>query len=184
MPTAEFPTGIGRETIASAFFGQLLALLPNYQQAGNLYIAAEGQLTQAQPIALASRRYWLPGQGPNQYPRLMMLEKGEMYDRSGYNLPAIVTLIYHVIIQTADGGDQGILTATLLNDVADSVEGIVENYPSFVGSNQLNMPNGQPLVAQSRMDGREVIYISSQSARFSEMDIEVSVLVPYGTIGT
>lgn len=179
MSTPVFPTGLGREAIYSTLWTSLITLIPNAVQQGNLWVAG-GPLTSAQPIQVGSRRYHLPGQGPNTYPRIMLIEKGEIYERTTINMPAIVTLIAHVVIQTADGADQSGITATQINNMADAVEGIVENYPSAVGENQLvSSPGGPPLVFQCRMSGREVVIVSTQVARFSEQDIEVAVIATH-----
>ena len=174
---------IAREQIYFALFDQLQALSaavnPDMSQTATPYLNPK---VAAPPFMWADRRYRGLGKlGKNQYPALMMLERGEVYDRELIFGPAKVTLVAHIVVQTVFGEDPNAITATDLNNLFDAIENCIETGPAAQfqsGNNKLGPnPDGSgPLVDVVRVSGREVMYDGSLASRWSEGTMEVEII--------
>ncbi len=155
------PNGaIGREAIYAALFAQLNATL----------LSANGG-----PFNYSSRRYQPLGSlSTSQYPAFFLVERGEMYDRKHLWAPAKVSLLAHVVIQSAIGIDPNVVTATEVNDLADAVESAV-GVPSW--TKQPTPLLG--LVQIAWINGREIVVPGSIKQQYSEQDLEVELILPH-----
>jgi hypothetical protein len=149
---------LGREAIYASFFKLLETQL----------VAPGG------PFNYGNRRYRAAGQlGASQYPAFFLTEAGEDYDRSVLYAPANVTFFAHVVIQTYDGIDSEVITATESNNLADAVEDAVTAATSRTG--QLILGG---LVQEAWVNGRQVQIVSTAAAQYSEHVMGIEIVLP------
>jgi hypothetical protein len=192
---------LGREAIYGQLFNELQTLCATTNpdaQAQMLAIGLKPLPKVANPPFVFGGRRWiaLSTERMDQYPSLMLVEKGETYERELTFAPAKVTLVAHVIVQTASGQNPDDVPAILVNNLADAVEDVIETGAGRFGrgANKLAIPNldipisdpdydsiaydpGSVFVC--RISGREVIYPAISEQVFSEQIFEVEIIATH-----
>jgi hypothetical protein len=147
---------IGREAIYAALFELLTANL----------------LAPAGPFAFAARRYRPASQtGTANFPAFYLIRGREEYRRELLYGPATVVLQAHVRIQSVIGDDPNAVTETQMNNLADAVENVIENYGGELGTHTLG-----GLVQVIQIKGAQLIADASGMARYSEQTVVIEMM--------
>ncbi|MDA8051034.1 MAG: hypothetical protein M0002_13710 [Rhodospirillales bacterium] len=150
---------LGREAIYSALFQQISALL----------------LSPAGPFQYAGRRpVSISTLGAEQYPAFVLVEKGEIYDRSRLFAPARVTLLADLFIYSIHGDVPDESDVANLNALADAVEDAVQ---AACGPTAQNTLAG--LVQEAWIEGRQIVTPGSYAQRQSEQVMGLAVVLPH-----
>lgn len=181
---------IWREQIYAQLFNELQTQCASANPDVAAQIAAVGLTllpkVPSPAFAFGSRRWVAPGRLElNQYPALMLVEKGETFERELTYGPAKVTLVAHVHVQTASQ-DPNTIPATQANNLADVVQGVIETGAGQYspGASRLSVPGpsqdilglANELVFVCRVTGREVIYLAEEAQVFSQQTFEVEII--------
>lgn len=192
---------VQREIIYAQLFNVLQTLCASTNPDAAAQIAGVGLAVLPKvanpPFVFGARRYIaLSASRMDQYPALILQEKGETYERETIYGPAKVTLVAHVIAQTASGQSPDDVPAILVNNLADAIEDAIETgagrFPR--GSNKLVIPNldipptdpefgevggDYETVLVCRVSGREVIFPALAEQVFSEQIFEVEIIATH-----
>lgn len=150
---------LGREAIYSALFNQIAAIL--LQPAGPFNYAGR------RPVSIGTL-------GAEQYPALVLVEKGEDYDRSRLYAPARVTLYADLHVYSMQGDVPDESDVTNLNALADAVEDAVQAACGPTAQNTL-----EGLVQEAWILGRQVVTPGSYAQRQSEQVMGLAVTLPH-----
>jgi hypothetical protein len=150
---------LGREAIYSALFGEICALL----------VAPGGPFNYAgrRPISIGSI-------AAEQYPAFVLIEKGELYDRSRLFAPARVTLLANLFIYSMQGNVPDESDVSSLNGLADAVENAVQ---AACGPTAQNTLSG--LVQDAWIEGRQIVTPGSFGQPQSEQIMGLAVVLPH-----
>jgi hypothetical protein len=150
---------IGREAIYAALFELLTQKL----------VAPAG------PFAFAARRYRPASQtGTANFPALYLIRGREEYRRELLYGPATVALQAQLRIQSVIGEDPNAVTETQMNDLADAVEDVVENYGGPLGTQTLS-----GLVQVIQIKGAQLIADASGMGRYSEQTVVIEMMTTH-----
>jgi hypothetical protein len=149
---------LGREAIYSALFGQISVLL----------------LAPVGPFNYAGRRPVSIGTiAAEQYPAFVLVEKGEMYERSRLFVPARVTLLADLFVYSLQGDVPDESNVSNLNGLADAVENAVQ---AACGPTAQNTLSG--LVQDAWIEGRQIVTPGCFGQPRSEQVMGLSVVLP------
>lgn len=150
---------LGREVIYSALFAQISEQL----------LAPNGAFNYAGRRAVS-----IGAIAAEQYPAFVLVEKGEIYDRSKLFAPTRVTLLADLYVYTLQGDVPDESDVSGLNVLADAVEDAVQ---AACGPTAQNTLAG--LVQEAWINGRQVVTPGSYAQRQSEQVMELAVVVPH-----
>jgi len=150
---------LGREAIYSAFFAQLKTAL----------MAPTG------PFNYSGRRP-VPDSGlsEEQYPAFMMLEQGEIYDRSVLFAPARVSLLCNLSVISMQGEVPDETNVTFLNNLADAVEDAIQG--ACGPTAQLTLSG---LVQECWINHRTLVITGSYPQRQSKQNFGIEIVLPH-----
>jgi hypothetical protein len=150
---------IGRELIYSALFELL----------------QQNLLAPVGPFNFASRRYRPASQtGAANFPAFYLIRGREEYRRELLYGPATVVLQAQVRIQSISGEDPNAVTETVMNNLADAVENVIENYGGPLGTQTLS-----GLVQVIQIKGAQLIADASGMGRYSEQTVVIEMMTTH-----
>lgn len=151
---------IGREAIYSALFAQLSAAL----------------LGDGNPFNYGGRRPVTDtGLAAEQYPAFLMMETGEIWNRSVLFSPATVSLLVTLSIQTVQGDVPDEEAVPALNNLADYVESAIENGGTdCTGANTLG-----GLVQKCWINHRQLVVTGSYPQRIFKQNFMIEIVLPH-----
>lgn len=151
---------LGREAIYSALFAQLSAAL----------------LGDGKPFNYGGRRPVTDsGLGDEQYPAFLMMETGEIWDRSVLFAPASVSLLVTLSIQTMQGDVPDEEAVPALNNLADFVESAIEDGGTdCTGANTLG-----GLVQKCWINHRQLVVTGSYPQRMFKQNFMIEMVLPH-----
>lgn len=155
---------IGREAIYSALFAQLSAVLlvTSTPTPGPFNYGGRRPVTDS-------------GLGAEQYPAFLMMETGEIWDRTTLFAPATVSLLVTLSIQTVQGDVPDEEAVPALNNLADYVESAIENGGTdCTGANTLG-----GLVQKCWINHRQLVVTGSYPQRIFKQNFMIEMVLPH-----
>lgn len=151
---------LGREAIYSALFAQLSAALLGVGKPFNY-----GGRRPVTDTALSAE----------QYPAFLMMETGELWNRSVLFSPATVSLLVTLSIQTVQGDVPDEQAVPALNNLADFVESAIEDGGTdCTGANTLG-----GLVQKCWINHRQLIVTGSYPQRIFKQNFMIEIVLPH-----
>lgn len=150
---------LGREAIYAALYAQMSTLLispvGSFNYTGRRPVPASGLVAA-------------------QYPAFILMEAGEIYDRTVLFAPTRVSLLATAQISTMCGDlhDESLVGA--INNLADEVE---EALQSVCGPTAANILGG--LVQQAWINHRQVLTLASTPGQISVQNMMIEIVLPH-----